>query len=49
MCAFDEHSGHVVDRVDVFEGVAAHGHEVGILARLDCASGVGDPAYPRLR
>ena len=45
LCASDEHGGHVVDGVDVFEGVAAHGHEVGILARLEGAGGVGDPAY----
>jgi hypothetical protein len=35
----------VVDGVDVFEVVAANGHEVGSLARLERAGGVGDPAY----
>jgi len=45
LCAFDEYGGHVVDGVDVFEGVAAYGHEVGILARLERAGGVGDSAY----
>jgi ketosteroid isomerase-like protein len=32
-----------VDRVDVIEGVAAHGQEVGILAGLERAGDIGDP------
>jgi hypothetical protein len=45
-CATDEHGGHVVNCLNVFEGVAAHGHEVGILARLERAGGGGDWTRP---